>query len=468
MQTALYLTSITKITRLQRSAAWIITCMLALFVGAVTPFAHLPLLPVPGYMSGFGSAMITINIILAALFFSRGIIENKESAIRLGNAYFFVAIIFVPLTAFFPGALVHDTLTGNPENPVWLWLCWHLVFSLLILRYARHNSTLASRPITRVKLAIAAVILGVIAVTVALIWWGHYLPDIFIDGEFRFRHAARLIPAIALAANLAALIAVLRLSTPEPERMWVAIGMVAACLDIWLVVCGETRFSAGWYAAKMVSLLAPLLVLVSQLYGITRLYHSVAAANRLLLTQANQDGLTQLANRRCFDNLFSNEWSRARRDKTMLALLMIDVDHFKKFNDCYGHLAGDDCLRQIADQLRAAINRPGDMVARYGGEEFAVILPQTDAAGARLVAERLQQNLHKAAIAHQDNPPWQVVTVSIGVAVLAPHRDMSCAELLQAADKALYTAKNTGRDRVCTAQSEIPATPPAFLLRHAT
>jgi diguanylate cyclase (GGDEF)-like protein len=182
------------------------------------------------------------------------------------------------------------------------------------------------------------------------------------------------------------------------------------------------------------------------------------------MTQANQDGLTALSNRRCFDQVLEIEWNRARRDKRSLALLMIDVDYFKKYNDCYGHLAGDDCLRQIAQQLLRVINRPGDVAARYGGEEFVVILPNTDAAGARLVAERLLLNLTSASIPHADNQPLCHVTLSIGVSAMVPASGGSTTALALAADKALYEAKESGRNQVCTARQEsfVPTATPAF------
>jgi diguanylate cyclase (GGDEF)-like protein len=244
------------------------------------------------------------------------------------------------------------------------------------------------------------------------------------------------------------------------------VGMFAACIDIWLTLYGGSRFSLGWYFAKMTSLFTSLVVLISQLYGITRLYNSIAGANKILMTQANQDGLTALSNRRCFDQVLEIEWNRARRDKRSLALLMIDVDFFKKYNDCYGHLAGDDCLRKIASHMLAVINRPGDVAARYGGEEFVVMLPNTDASGARLVGERLLYNLSQAAIPHAENVPSGHVTLSIGVSAMVPGAGSNTTMLALAADKALYEAKEHGRNQIRTAAQEsiVPMATPAFLM----
>ncbi|MBR0757109.1 diguanylate cyclase [Bradyrhizobium jicamae] len=170
-----------------------------------------------------------------------------------------------------------------------------------------------------------------------------------------------------------------------------------------------------------------------------------------LAALAISDGLTGLSNRRHFDERLADEWARARRDGTPLSLLLIDVDHFKKFNDLHGHQAGDLCLRTVATVLGAQALRPADMAARYGGEEFALLLPNTDAAGCAEVGERVRTALHAQAMPHPGNPPSRIVTVSLGAATLVPTQVVAdSALLLAAADRALYCAKESGRDRLAT------------------
>ncbi len=163
---------------------------------------------------------------------------------------------------------------------------------------------------------------------------------------------------------------------------------------------------------------------------------------------ATHDGLTNLVNRRGFDVRLDVELSRAIRDQQSMALIMIDVDHFKRFNDTYGHQMGDDCLRSVASVLATAAQRPSDLVARYGGEEFAVILPSVDHAGACAVAERIRQSVAALAIPHSGSDGREVVTVSVGLACGIPARGMSEKNLITLADQALYRAKHTGRNRV--------------------
>jgi diguanylate cyclase (GGDEF)-like protein len=167
--------------------------------------------------------------------------------------------------------------------------------------------------------------------------------------------------------------------------------------------------------------------------------------NRTLELLALEDALTGLANRRQFDLFTHAEMGRAKRGQTTLALLMIDVDHFKRFNDRYGHLVGDECLRAISAIIKENIRRPGDLAARYGGEEFAVVLPGTDYVGAFLVAEKIRNAVLQAQIEHTDSTDG-TVTVSIGVSACSPRSEDTPEALIGAADKALYVAKTSGRN----------------------
>lgn len=172
------------------------------------------------------------------------------------------------------------------------------------------------------------------------------------------------------------------------------------------------------------------------------------AQNELLRKLAYRDGLTGLANRRQFDRSLKAEWRRCRRSSKPLALVMIDIDHFKQFNDLHGHQKGDDCLRCVAAALRSALGRPFDLVARYGGEEFVCLLPECDAPGARAIAQSLCHAVQALCIEHRGSQVAQVVTVSAGVASEVPTAQTSPEDLLARADACLYRAKTTGRNRV--------------------
>ncbi len=168
----------------------------------------------------------------------------------------------------------------------------------------------------------------------------------------------------------------------------------------------------------------------------------------ILKRDSRIDGLTRIPNRRRFDEAYVEERDRARRTKTPLAVLMIDLDRFKLYNDAYGHLQGDDVLRLVAQTLYHALHRPGDLVARWGGEEFGVLLPQTDLEGAVTVAERLRKAVWELEIPHESSPVAKVLTVSIGVAASKAGQPWSYDMLLQWADEAVYRAKAEGRNKV--------------------
>lgn len=178
--------------------------------------------------------------------------------------------------------------------------------------------------------------------------------------------------------------------------------------------------------------------------------------NLVLQRLMNSDGLTGLSNRRHFDEYLDLEWRRAIREQSQTSLLMIDVDYFKAFNDGYGHLEGDEALRVVARTIRESCNRPSDLPARYGGEEFALVLPGTSAGGARLIAEKLRRAVEGLQLKHEYTGGAPVLTVSIGVATQVPGQHSAPRQLILAADKGLYFAKQNGRNQVALAEWKEP------------
>lgn len=169
--------------------------------------------------------------------------------------------------------------------------------------------------------------------------------------------------------------------------------------------------------------------------------------NELLQKISSIDALTGLANRRFFDERFAKEWRHAMRFSTPLSVILLDIDYFKRYNDTYGHHDGDACLQYVAEAMRRAAKRPGDMIARYGGEEFVIVLPVTDGRGALYVGERMRSEVEQLRIPHRGSAVSSFVTASLGVATMIPVRDVSPRELIIRADKALYRAKQEGRNR---------------------
>lgn len=184
-----------------------------------------------------------------------------------------------------------------------------------------------------------------------------------------------------------------------------------------------------------------------------RAEQELKAAYQAVEALAVVDPLTGLANRRRLDECLTTEWRRGLRERKPLSFLLLDADHFKSYNDTYGHVRGDGCLKQIAEAALDVVARPGDLVARYGGEEFAVVLPSTDSNGAQKIANELCESLRQRRLPHASNP-WGIATVSVGCATLVPRFGQHVEALIEMADEALYKAKQHGRNRVCTARPE--------------
>jgi diguanylate cyclase (GGDEF)-like protein/PAS domain S-box-containing protein len=175
---------------------------------------------------------------------------------------------------------------------------------------------------------------------------------------------------------------------------------------------------------------------------------ALAEANVSLEKMARIDGLTQIANRRNFDETLSQEWQRLSRTKQPISLLLGDIDYFKKYNDHYGHQAGDDCLKQIGKALADSVLRPADLAARYGGEEFVLLLPEVEVHGALMVGQRAIKRITDLGIPHAASENNDIVSISIGAATLIPSIDTDPCKLIELADEALYQAKEQGRNRL--------------------
>ena len=173
-------------------------------------------------------------------------------------------------------------------------------------------------------------------------------------------------------------------------------------------------------------------------------------ANHTLQRIAALDALTGIANRRTFDKLIKLEWRRAMRDRTPLSLIMCDIDHFKNYNDDFGHQQGDICLKSVANSIHKVLKRPGDFTARYGGEEFIIVLPNIFMEGASAIAEKIRGNIEALKIEHSDKIKSKYITISLGTATIIPKQSSVLKNLIETADNALYEAKAGGRNMVCT------------------
>jgi diguanylate cyclase (GGDEF)-like protein len=422
------------------------TVLLAV-AGLVLPFATMPLPERAGFLPGFIGMMFLADLVTATLLFSQADAAQDRSTADLAAAYLFSVVIVVPHLMAFPGVFADKSLLGTSASAVWLWCAWHAGFALCVARYACRRQTAGAGPIRIVPVlaALAAAVLAAIMVATAGV---PYLPEVLHGGGFGALITSGVGPAV-LACNVVALgLVVISLRGRTVVDLWLAVAMLAATLDVILTLCSGGRYTLGWYGARMLSLVTGITVLVALLAELAILFSSISGLNERLQLLSVTDGLTQLANRRGFDEALDRAWRTAEREETPISLLMIDIDHFKGFNDTYGHPAGDECLRRVAALISSHARRPYDIAGRLGGEEFGLLMPATDEAGAALIAHRLRAGIENLLIPHQATGIGHV-TISGGVATFRPFaRREVPAMLIDAADHALYEAKTSGRNSI--------------------
>jgi diguanylate cyclase (GGDEF)-like protein len=414
---------------------------------ATLPFLDTVMVTVTSFFPMYAAAMIVSNLLLAVLLLIKGHSEQNDGTIRLGSAYLFVGLVIILHAASFPGGLMPIPLIGTPQSSAWIWCSWHVGFGLAIMRYGQQTSRRTSVP-----RATFAAIASMVCVAVIATCCTDKLPTLLKDGHFVYIWPSVLPWAAAAVVAFLALASVVRRGVKTPEQLWLVVAMTASCLDVFLTTYGSARYTLGWYVAKLASMFTSISVLISFICDITRVYSEVAVNNQALQILARTDGLTGIANRRYFDELLIDEFRRACRQRLPLALVLLDIDQFKHFNDCYGHPGGDDCLRRVSAAVKSALRRPADLPARYGGEEIAVLLPGADIEGAMVIAERIRLAIECLGIEHATSTHG-VVTVSAGAASVGPFQgDEAAADLVAAADAALYRAKKRGRNIVCASQ----------------
>lgn len=265
----------------------------------------------------------------------------------------------------------------------------------------------------------------------------------------------RAIFFLLVIASLAASTAISHAAFKWGAAAWSAPAMSLYTARFFLVG-GETAYTVGFLAAVfLITILyysfkhhAFICASLALKYENLGLLEEVRRANEILKQASTMDALTSLANRYNFDEFLDREWRRAQRESKPLSLIMLDIDHFKAYNDTYGHQAGDDCLKKVSAVIARSARRPADLAARYGGEEFVLVLPETDLAGAVDLAEKLRREIEALDEPHAQSPTAARVTISVGVASVVPGRDDASSALLRSVDQALYAAKNSGRNRV--------------------
>lgn len=420
---------------------------------AITPVAHSPLVVSFSLFGTLIGASIVGNLIVALLLIVQGRAFGSPAMTVLGTGFAFVSAIMVPYIMFFPGMFPpsRNLLGTHGAASGILWLAWHLAQLVAILIYVRMRQRARDDAIAhRVGRIVAwSFLVAFVAIVPAAI--GLDLPPVYRDGHWTplFLYA---IPFVALP-GLVAVVATLRRRNPTVLDLAVGIVAVALLLDLYLTAIGDQPFTVGWYASRLLMLLAMTAVLGILLAQTSRLYTELVRRAEVLDGEAHTDKLTELPNRRRFDEELGRASGSAMRRSSPLSVAMIDIDRFKRYNDTFGHQAGDVALHHIAQIIADSVERSNDFAARYGGEEFIVILEDTDLDGATAVAEKIRNAVLSAGIPAPKNG-----TLSVSIGVATRNAGETGEALVRRADKALYRAKNTGRDRVVAATDDDDAT----------
>lgn len=422
----------------------------AILVG-ITAFAHAhlgvkgpeirPFLPI------VATVWCVAELLTAFLLLSQFYVAGKKSFAIVAAAYAFSGLMTIPYLAWFPNVFITTNLSlADYQVSAWLWIVWHLSFPIAIAYAHVADPTLddVAVPRSAIGSTLAAFVGSCVALTATIalvaIVGRHFLPVVVVKSG-HFTGLYRYIIPVVVTVNAASLgVLLVRARTFSPLQMWIAIALLTMTLDGVTNLWAPGRFSFVWYVGKFEALFTSLIVLVMLLFEVATLY-------RRLYEVASIDTLTGLANRRSFNDVLSRALEGREQRASGLALLVLDVDNFKLYNDKYGHAAGDKALASVASALGGSLVRSNDFVARFGGEEFVIFLPDILVDEAEKIAERVCKRVAKLGILHEASST-NVLTVSVGAAYCSRHQTVSASMLFDFADRALYAAKQGGRNRV--------------------
>ena len=443
---------IQRTTRRQAMIAGAIALLILLTLAVAAPRAGLQWPAINPFMPMCALTVFTTASIAAFLLGAQFIVTRQPMLGALGGAYAFTALAVALQLLMFPGVFSPTGLFGaRPTSAAWMWVFWHGGFPLFVILAVLMRDRLSRDAVADGRVGLWAwlliggpVLVGVLLCSFAVLT---NLPPPLHAGN-----GDNPVAVILWAINAIAVLAVVASGRLRAVLdVWLAIAALACLTDTTLNLLSTDRFTVGWYVARLFSMFAPGVLVCVLVWEVTALYRRLFEAHVSLRQASMRDALTGLYNRTYFNEQIDNQISAAQGNGQPFSLVMVDVDHFKRYNDAFGHLKGDACLAAVAHALAGVVRRPADFIARYGGEEFVVVLPETDANEAQALAERAREAVLRLRI--EAAAPSRYVTVSAGCATSVPGNSvLSIDTLVETADAALYRAKAAGRNLVMTAQ----------------
>jgi diguanylate cyclase (GGDEF)-like protein len=433
----------------QRRLALAVVAVATVLFLASAPFAKIQLERVDAFIPVYETALITFDLITAVLLFGQFAFLRSRAILVLASGYLFTSTMTLAHALSFPGLFSPQGLLGaGPQTTVWLYVFWHVGFTLFVLAFAllKNEKGRPFAPHRRARIIIAwsaGVVLLASVLLILLATAGQAALPTIMQGN-RYGPGSYLVALGGWSVALVTLAVLLRRGPQSVLDLWVVVVVWVLVLEVALsATLNGGRFDLGFYLGRIYGLAAVSFVLLILLIENGRLYAQLAARQAELLRLSAADPLTTIANRRAFDEALETEWRQALTDRTTLALLLIDVDCFKPFNDNYGHVVGDVLAR--------GARRAGETIARYGGDEFAILLPRTDPERASALARHLCKSVRDLGMPHAHSDVAPHVTISIGLTSISMGQQteqFASTLLVEAADHALYAAKAAGRNSV--------------------
>ncbi|NMO96328.1 MASE4 domain-containing protein [Paenibacillus lemnae] len=435
----------------------------------ILPFGERMLPEVKPFLPAFIAWFLFGDFMTAYLLYSQFRAARSMSLLVLSCTYLYTALITLPHILTFPGVFSDTGLIGaGDQSAVWLWVLWHGGFPAGIMLYVwtswKTSAPLKPRGLGRKGAAAIMVVLGIVLGAYLLVTLGNdVLPRIIQKGNFRALLDSGIGPVVWMLNMLALVLLLVVHRGRSVLHLWLTVAVFVFLLDVTLTLFSGARYSLGWYAARTNSLISATVVICSLMYEVNKLYirmvknreqllssrQRLEEANEQLTRLSEMDGLTEIPNRRAFDDKLSEAMKSSAAGSYPAALLLVDVDYFKAYNDHYGHLGGDAVLKEVAAALEQTASASSLASAyRYGGEEFAVIMKEAGPEEAAALGEQIREAVARLQISHEHSQVSPHVSVSIGVHSRIVRDGETGQQLVDQADRALYRAKEAGRNRV--------------------